>query len=314
MTLDAWCAAIARAYPEPVRAAEVRTTLAESNEGRRRPRVGDVADVLWHGLAARLRSTAPGTRFGRWGDAVSVAAVLGLLVHATTAVALYALAFRGQRYDIDAPPNYVPYNRVRFTDPSEAVVGGIAVAVAIAAAFAACRGWARLTRALAVGAGLGLASLYAVQRALGQDLSYLSWAGKVALLGSLAVGTGVVLTSAVSRAAAVVPRWWWAFAAVAGVTAGLGVVWRGPHPYGHGRASVVMTAYVAEAFVLLLLAMPLAARWPLVPAGAALLAVPAAPLLMYGGESWLLMVPFPGLVGIVAVVLAAPAALTLRRR
>lgn len=293
MTLDRWCARVAAAYPEGPRRAEVATTLVDAGAGRRVPRVGDALDVLRHGLVARVASPAPGTRYGAWGDVVSVAVALGLLVHAVTAAAVVWHAFAVPR-DAPAPEALAwtgAYTRISFQDWREAVAATVAAVVAVAAVGALARGRVRAARALTVLAALGGLAIYVTERALEEHLTYTSWAGRAAVVAGLVVALAAVFTSALARAVRVVPRWWWAPATVACAGAAATAVAFGPHPLGRGRAAVLLTAFVYEAGVLLLVAAPLAGRAPRVLGGAVLAGVPVLPVAAYGVEQWLTVVP-----------------------
>jgi hypothetical protein len=151
--LERRCRLLARAYPDGPRAAEVFATLMDSNAGRSRPRAGDAIDVARHGLAARLRGVAPGTRYGRWGDAAAVAIVLFAVMQAS-ALAAIAVALTGPGQV------YLTY----FADGSigsylfgahPAVLYGAALLalVAVAAATATCLGRVRAARLLTAPSG-----------------------------------------------------------------------------------------------------------------------------------------------------------------
>jgi hypothetical protein len=257
MTLERRCRLLARAYPDRERAEEVLTTLLDSNEGRRSPRVADAFDVLRHGLAARLGSTPAGTRYGRVGDAASVAVVLALLVQAATAVAIAANAFRRPPKDPWDWPDQI-YTGVYYVTGHQVAAALIAAAVASAACAAAMAGRVALARLLVLAAAAGGAATFLVERSLGERPSFTSGQGR--LVVALGIGTvlAVLLTGAVARAARMVPRWWWALAAGAALAVALYVVRYHPHELLWGRTGVALTAYAAVATVLGTLAVPLA--------------------------------------------------------
>ena len=268
MTLERWCAAIARAYPEPVRAAEVRTTLLESNDGRRRPRLGDVADVVWHGVVTRLRGRAPGTSFGALGDALAVVLVTWLLVQTITIGAVVA-----RMHNLADWEKYTSNGLVEF---APAVLWGAIglVLLAAAATAAACLGRVALTRVLTTLTALVvLAGVVTGEIAGGQTVFASRW-----IVGAMAGGGltlyGVLFTGAVARAARVVPRWWWGMAAVAcGVVAAQYVDLGRGRGY-NGRAGIVLGVCAIQVVVLFFLSLSLAGTYPRLVMGQALLAVP----------------------------------------
>ena len=283
MTLERWCGAIARAYPDPLRAAEVRTTLLESHDGRRLPRMGDVADVLWHGVVARLRGSASGTSFGPLGDALAVVLVTWLLVQT---VAVCAIAARIQvladwQWWISRRVDGQPMSElVEFGPP--VLWGAVVLALlAAAATLAACLGRVLLTRVFTTFAALAVVvGGVTGQVAGGPSLFASPWMLFAAIGGGLTV-CGVLFTNGVARAARVAPRWWWGMAAmVSGVVAAQNVdLGRGP---GYdGRAGIVLAACALQVVVLLFLSLSLAGSFPRLVMGLALLAVPATPVLVH---------------------------------
>ena len=275
MSLDTWCARLAALYPDPARAAEVATTLAEASSGRRAPRLGDVLDVLWHGALARLGSTAPGTRYGVWGDAVSVAVVLALVVQAATAVAIAVLAVvRPVRTGAFGPQ----WRLVLFRDDAVVLVVAVTAGLAALTAGAALAGRVRATRALTLLAGAGALAAAALAAAREPALPFRSGPGVVVVGAVVALGLALVGTNAVARAAAVLPRRWAAGATACALAGALVAVADGPRVLVLGRSGLAVGAFARVVVLLTLLALPLARRAPAAFAGVLLVALPAAPL------------------------------------
>jgi hypothetical protein len=280
LSLERRCRRIVRAYPAGPRAEEVLTTLMDSNEGRRRPRVADAFDVLWHGLATRLGDRSAGTRFGRWGDAASVAVVAALVMQTTTAIALVYRLYNQTGAEL---PRYVDESGtvggVVLILPSRALqlVATATVLLAVAATAAACLGRVRTARWLvAVTALAGLASVV-TSRSSELDAAFTTPYGVLAAIVAAVCAAAVVFGGTVARAARAVPAWWWGLAAVpCMVTAGIAVD-MGRGPFLSGRAGVALTTYGVQALVLFFLALPLVRQSAAVFAGAAatvLLTVP----------------------------------------
>ncbi|HWL37046.1 MAG TPA: hypothetical protein VNQ77_12730 [Frankiaceae bacterium] len=314
-TLERRCRLAARAYPEGPRAAEVVATLMDSNEGRRGPRPGDVLDVLRHGVAARLRSTAPGTRLGGLGDALSAMVVTLAVMQAATAVAVTARGAAAFDWSQGEWAYRYPYGISFFAGRWEALAAIGAAAVAVVAVTAMCFGRVRVARvlvALTAAAGFGAIAL---TRALGQVWSFRSHAGIGAVFAGVVVLAGVLFTTAVARASRVVPAWWWGMCALlCGLvaTAALQVA-----PTGYGwRLSVVSASYAMQPAVLVLFALPLLRSYPYTAAGAALVGVLVIPFGPYVGGPWTpvegLLLFAAGLWGLVA--LTATVALRRTRR
>jgi len=283
VSLERRCRRLARAYPAGPRAEEVLTTLMDSNEGRRRPRLADALDVLWHGFVSRLGDRSAGTRFGRWGDAAAVAVVAALVMQTTTAIALVYRLFH--QTGAELPRYYNPEygsEAVYLILPSRALqlAATVTAVLAVAATAAACLGRVRTARWLvAVTAGAGVASV-AVSRSSELNAAFTSPYGVLAALVPAVCAAAVVFGGTVARAARVVPAWWWGLAAVpCMVVAGFAVdIGRGP--FLSGRAGVALTTYGLQALVLLFLAMPLVRQSAAVFAGAAATVVLTVPWLV----------------------------------
>lgn len=250
-SLERRCQWVARAYAEPGRRDEVVTTLMESNAGRRSPRASEAANVLWHGLATRLRQpVSPGTRYGRFGDLFAVLVVGSVVALAATAVVVLSLAAMSPRVGYVTRPAH-PFGT------REVVAGAAATVVALAAAWFATRGRLWATRALVVVAGFAGLGVYAVERSLGESLSFRSDEG-IALVGAaLAVVLAVLFTTAVARSArVVVASWWWTVFGVS-VLAGRYAIDANLRPFGYGRAAEGLAVLVATAIVGTVLVLPL---------------------------------------------------------
>lgn len=285
MTLDGWCDRLARVYPDPDRAAEVALTLAESNAGRRRPRVRDAVDVIRHGLAARLGGRAAG-RATRWADAASVAVVLLLVVQAVAAVAVVARAylvpspFPGAelvRNSWASWPQFYP----PFGDEQTAALGLAAALVAVGAATAACLGRVHLTRVLAVAAAAGGLAAFGLESAHGPAVAFRSIPGVLVVAVGVAAVAAVLFTGAVARAASAVPPVTWVFAgqaALFGAFAGLTVHQGYATPGWYmGRVAMPAAAYAAAAFAIGVVALVAAWRAPALAGGAALVMLAMVP-------------------------------------
>ncbi|HEU0129856.1 MAG TPA: hypothetical protein VFQ85_02555 [Mycobacteriales bacterium] len=268
--LDRWCALAARAYPSPERRAEVLATLLDANDGRRRPRPGDLFDVVRHGLAARLRAWPASEPAARWADAAAVAAVGALTILAAiaagTALRLASVTLR------HGLPQYGPRT---IAGAAVAAAAGVALLAAVYA------GRVRLARRLAVlgaVAGGGAVAVAFVTDAWRPPAPSFAAVLVLAASGLLALLLG---TDVVARSARVMPaRAWWRVAALAlAVAVGIGeqaasVTW----PYNPRHTEIALVTYAAVSGLLLLLSLPLWAFAPKVVAGAALLATPAAPV------------------------------------
>lgn len=276
--LERRCRRLVRAYPDARRAEEVLTTLMESNEGRRAPRAADAFDVLWHALVTRLGNRAPGTRFGAWGDALSVAVVTLAVTHAAVAVAI-ALRFRA--YPESPAVRLSPWDHMfrSFDDAYAAVVFAVlAVYAAGAIAFGAVR-LARVAAVLAAGAG---AAAVVVVAANGHPVTAVEYPVTASIVAFWLVAVAVVSTTVVARAARVAPRWWWGMSAM--VTFGIalraidvaGAPFEWPWP---GAVPGFAIPYAAVGVALL--AAPLARAYPQVFCGTALAVVPALPFVAY---------------------------------
>jgi hypothetical protein len=283
--LERRCRLVARAYPEGARAAEVLATLMDSNAGRRSPRPGDVVDVLRHGFAARLRSPARVPRPGRLNDALAVMVVTLAVMQAATAVVVTARGGAAFDWAGGEWAYRYPYGISFFAGRGEALAAIGAATVAVAAVAATCFGRVRLARvlvALAALSGLGAVTL---TRALGQVWSFRSHAGTGAIVTGLVVCGAVLFTSAVARAARVVPTWWWGMCALLCCFVAAAAHEVSPRGYGW-RLGVVSASYAMQPAVLLLFSLPLLRSYPYVAAGAALAGVLVIPLGPYIGDDW----------------------------
>ena len=278
--LDRWCARLAAVYPDRGRAAEVASTLAESNDGRSRPRLGDAVDVLRHGFVARLGGRAT-NRAGRWADAASVAVVLALLVQAATAVAIVARTYL-------AEPAFLLWDRVHwwdryapFSDPHAARLAlGVAV-VAVAAATAACLGQVRATRVLAAVAAAGGLAAFPLASVYGHGVAYRFGTGAFVVGFVVVVVAAVQFTGAVARATEAVPGVLWVFAAqaaFAGAFAAMAVAHGYATPAWYtSLVALPAAAYAAAALAVGVVALVAARRTPVVAGGAALVMLVAIP-------------------------------------
>lgn len=270
-TLERRCRRVARIYPDQARADEVFTTLLESNAGRTAPRPGDVVNVLWHGLRARFASDAPGTS-GAFGDAVSVAVVMLAVSYAGLAAMLMAMV-RAVPPDEDwSGPTYLWMFRT-YEEAYATVPFAIA---AVLTATAAAYGREALARAGAVVTLASGALVLLVSRLSGASLSPVDSPVAVCVAVWSVVALALLATRSVTRAARVVPTWWW------GITAMLSAVGSYRLTMSSGTtfdwesnvAGVVVPGLAATLF---LISVPLARSFPYVFAGAALAAVPAMP-------------------------------------
>jgi hypothetical protein len=279
------CRRLVRAYPPGVRADEVLATLLDTNEGRRRPRAGDVPDVLWHGLVERLRATTvPSTRYGRWGDVGAVAVVLALVMQAGAGAAVAARWFvPGVRRIVMPGGRVFQWPVEMFGDRREAYLATAAALLAVATAVAACLGRVKVARWLTAGiVSFVFAGAVAARMASPWGTEpFRNPEGRMLAAGGLALVGAVVLTGAVARAAALVPRRWWAAAAVVCGATGWVCTDLTLLPYMWGRSAPVILTFAVQALLLMALALPLVRRRPALLAGTALLALPAVPAATY---------------------------------
>lgn len=239
--LERRCRRVVRAYPPGPRADEVLATLIESNEGRDRPRLADAANVLWHGVAARVRNPPAGTHYGEWGDAAAVSVMILTWMQAIAAWAFHA--------EVTSPRD-VPH-------PSAPWLGSVAFVAALIASLTAVAAMRGKVRQAQVGvAATALAAITTVLSARAMDRHDLvpgSW-GVFAALAPVGVALAVLLTSSVTRAAAVWPFRWKRLALILPLSAGSG----GENldvPFGSGAVGVALLACTALAWFLLVIAL-----------------------------------------------------------
>ncbi|HEV2891547.1 MAG TPA: hypothetical protein VGX28_14335 [Frankiaceae bacterium] len=315
--LERRCRRLARAYPDGTRAEEVVTTLMDTNEGRRAPRVADAVDVVRHGVMARLGDRSAGTAFGRWGDAASIALVCLLAMQAAAACAMtYRLFAPTGNENPTVEVDGVRGVFVIFPDPVVRRVAVVVCAVAVAAFVAACLGRVRTTRALV--AATVVAGAAAVVTARARDVwAFRSTYGAAVVAIAVAVAGCVLFTGAVARAKRAAPPAWWGTVALVTPAVAVVAVDIGRGPFGSGRIGVALTAYAGQALALLVFATPYVRDWPQVFAAAALLAMPAVPWAAAATNDdpvSPLNVPVAlGLTTVAWVVIAGAATLALRR-
>jgi hypothetical protein len=315
LALERRCRWVARTYPDAARAEEVLTTLMESSEGRRAPRLGDVLNVVWHALRARLGSTAPGTRFGRVGDAASLAVVmLGVMQVSAAAALTFRLHSPAGREHPDVYRDGVHEITLAFHDHRLTYVAALATLLGAATAAAACLGRVRLARVLTAGTAVTGVALVALARAWSSGTSFVSgWAGIAAAIAA-AYALAVLFTGAVARAATLVPPWWWGMSAILCGVVALPTVDTGRGPGESGRIGVLLLAYAFQVLLLIVLATPLLRTFPYLWAGLTMLLVPAVPFLVIGMDDentptrpgyvvLMTLLMWPVVVGTIAVVL-----------
>ena len=285
LSLERRCRWLSRSYPDAARAEEVLTTLMESNAGRRLPRLGDVLNVLWHALRVRLGSTAPGSRFGRVGDAASVAVVMLGVMQASAAAALaYRLHEPTGNEHPDTWIDGTNYVYAIFYERSVGYAAAVAVALGAAAVTALCLGRVRLGRVLTgIAALAGLATVL-VAHATTRSPTFVSGWAMIAAGIAVTFALAVLFTGAVARAATLVPPWWWGMSAILCAVVALPTIDTGRGPGESGRIGVLLLAYAFQVLLLIVLATPLLRTFPYLWAGLTMLLVPAVPFLVIGWD------------------------------
>ncbi|HWL37048.1 MAG TPA: hypothetical protein VNQ77_12740 [Frankiaceae bacterium] len=315
LALERRCRWVARTYPDAVRAEEVLTTLMESSEGRRAPRLGDVLNVLWHALRVRLGSTAPGTRFGRVGDAASIAVVmLGVMQVSAAAALTYRLYEPAGRENPDVFYDGSHHMTLIFYDRSLTYAAAFATLLGAATAAAACLGRVRLARALTAVTAVTGGALVVLAQEWTVDPTFVSGWAMIAAAISVVFALAVLFTGAVARATTLVPTWWWGMSAILCAVVAMPTIDTGRGPGESGRIGVLLLAYAFQVLLLIVLATPLLRTFPYLWAGLTMLLVPAVPFLVIGMDDHntptrpgyvvlMTLLMWPVVVGTLAVVL-----------